>query len=169
LIIIDEINRGNIAKIFGELMYLLEYRAGDNLLKLAYSKNEFSIPDNVYIIGTMNTADRSIAIVDYALRRRFYHIYLKPERNILKNWLKDHIIDSDLQIWTLRLFDKLDDEIDDMNFKIGHSYFMSESLTMTELEEIWKYSIEPLLEVYWFDNPERMEKLRWDELIKETW
>jgi hypothetical protein len=84
VLIIDEINRANLAAVFGELMYLLEYR--DRQIKLAGSNQTFSIPDNVYVIGTMNTADRSIALVDHALRRRFAFIELRPDYNILRQW-----------------------------------------------------------------------------------
>src|SRR5262249_55060482 len=89
LLIIDEINRGNIPKIFGELLYLLEYRKEE--IFLTYSpKEKFSLPDNLYIIGTMNSADRAIAFIDYALRRRFYFGNFYPDYNILRKWFKDH-------------------------------------------------------------------------------
>ena len=85
MLIIDEINRGNLSRIFGELMYLLEYR--DKTIPLAGEESLFGIPLNVYIIGTMNTADRSIAIVDHALRRRFSFIHLAPDYDVLHSHL----------------------------------------------------------------------------------
>jgi 5-methylcytosine-specific restriction protein B len=99
VLIIDEINRGNIAKIFGELIYLLEYR--EEKITLTYSPNEkFSIPLNLNIVGTMNSADSSIAFVDYALRRRFYFKGFYPDSNInlLREWFKDHPSEIDAEI-----------------------------------------------------------------------
>ena len=83
VLIIDEINRANLSRVFGELMYLLEYR--DKEIRLAGEDNPFSIPENVYILGTMNTADRSIALVDHALRRRFSFVHLAPDYDVLRS------------------------------------------------------------------------------------
>ena len=90
VLIIDEINRGNIAKIFGELIYLLEYRHESISLTYFSGEKGFQIPFNLYIIGTMNSADRSIAFVDYALRRRFYFIDFYPNLDILLSWFRDY-------------------------------------------------------------------------------
>ena len=91
-LIIDEINRGNLAKVFGELYFLLEYR--DEKINLQYSDEPFSLPENLYIIGTMNTADRSIALVDLALRRRFYFVdfdtHTEPVKGLLRRWLEEN-------------------------------------------------------------------------------
>jgi len=85
-LIIDEINRGNLAKVFGELYFLLEYR--DEAIRLQYSDEEFSLPENLYIIGTMNTADRSIALVDLALRRRFHFVEFHPDKPPIQGLLE---------------------------------------------------------------------------------
>jgi hypothetical protein len=158
VLVIDEINRGKASRIFGELLYLLEYREEE--IKLA-SGEMFKVPKNVYLIGTMNTADRSIALVDYALRRRFKFVGLRPYQNgdapVLKSWLRaksignvDHIV---------KLFCKLNERTSGVNphFIVGHSYFMSprlqrrrqgaapEDFSKDLLEEIWECSILPLL------------------------
>ena len=153
VLIIDEINRGKTSRIFGELLYLLEYREKE--IKLA-SGDPFKIPENVYIIGTMNTADRSIALVDYALRRRFKFVTLHPwednDAPVLRKWLKDKQIGQADDI--VKIFCELNKRIsDEMNehLVVGHSYFMTEKLndsTKDTLEDIWNYSILPLMEEY---------------------
>lgn len=164
--IIDEINRGNLSKIFGELLMLIENDKRDKKfsLKLTYAENEedvFYVPENLYIIGTMNTADRSLAIVDYALRRRFAFVTLNPDfgesfklflcNSGLSESLVDHIISS-----ISRINEKI---ISDKNlgagFQIGHSYFCSyknEEEENTWWNDILTYEILPLLEEIWFDN-----------------
>ena len=158
--IIDEINRGNIAKIFGELMFLLEYR--DRSVPLAYSGHFFSIPDNVYLIGTMNTADRSIALVDFALRRRFHFIHFGADRDILARWIQAN--DAPVP-YLLNLFDAVNRAIDDRDYQIGFSYFMKPGLTEADLRRVWRHSIEPYLEEYFFDNRAKVEELRWNALV----
>lgn len=160
VMIIDEINRGNIAKIFGELMFLLEYR--DSYVPLAYSGRHFSIPRNVYLIGTMNTADRSIALVDFALRRRFHFIQFSADRAILERWLENNDVDA---LHVLDLFDAVNRAIDDPDYQIGFSYFMRRGMTQADLRRVWRYSIEPYLEEYFFDNPAKVEELRWEAVM----
>lgn len=155
VIIVDEINRGNIAKIFGELMFLLEYR--DRSVPLAYSGRYFSIPDNVYLIGTMNTADRSIALVDFALRRRFHFVHFGADRDILARWIQAN---GTPVPYLLNLFDAVNRAIDDRDYQIGFSYFMKPGLTEADLRRVWRYSIEPYLEEYFFDNRAKVEELR---------
>lgn len=156
--IIDEINRGNIARIFGELMLLLEYR--DQSVPLPYSGERFTIPPNVYLIGTMNTADRSIALVDFALRRRFHFAHFGADPDLFGRWLADH----DVELPYLEdLYRRLATEaIDDPNFAIGPSYFMVPKLTEGKLERIWHYSVEPYLEEYYIDQPDKVDPWRWD-------
>ncbi|MEV6254463.1 AAA family ATPase [Nocardia sp. NPDC051911] len=152
-LIIDEINRGNLAKIFGELYYLLEYR--NECIDLLYSdgKESFSLPRNIVIIGTMNTADRSIALVDSAMRRRFAFTSLhpsdEPTRSILRNWLKA----KGHSTMVADLVDMLNDTIEDEDFKIGPSYFMRpEAITKRGMDLTWRTSIIPLLQEYHFGD-----------------
>lgn len=161
VLVIDEINRGKASRIFGELLYLLEYR--QERIQLA-SGEMFEVPKNVYLIGTMNTADRSIALVDYALRRRFKFVGLRPYENgdapVLRKWLKAKSISDVDRI--VKLFCKLNEHISKVSphFIVGHSYFMAPRLqgrtqdaaptTFPQdlLEEIWEFSILPLLSEY---------------------
>ena len=155
-LIIDEINRGNLAKVFGELYFLLEYR-GESV-RLLYSEEDFSLPRNVYIIGTMNTADRSIALVDAAMRRRFAFLPLHPSepptRGILRSWLKS----EQLPVRTADLLDELNRRIDDPDFKIGPSYFMRKAVYEEGgLERIWRTSVIPLLEEHHYGEMGRSD------------
>lgn len=160
ILIIDEINRANLARVFGELMYLLEYR--DKAIPLAVGGEPFQIPTNVYIIGTMNTADRSIALVDYALRRRFSFIRLKPKYDILKKALEVHDLPIDDLIAVLK---EINQAIDDPNYEIGISFFMKEQEHLKELlPSIWISEIEPYLEEYFYDQPGKVRTFRWDTL-----
>ncbi|MUN36474.1 AAA family ATPase [Actinomadura litoris] len=147
VLIIDEINRGNLAKIFGELYFLLEYR--DEPVNLLYAPEEdrgFTLPRNVLIIGTMNTADRSIALIDTAMRRRFWFTELHPDepptRDMLAEWLKKEELTDE----PARLLAELNRRIEDRDFKIGPSYLMRESAaTEVGLARIWRTQILPLL------------------------
>lgn len=150
VLVIDEINRGNIAKIFGELYFLLEYR--DRQITLQYSPTTgFALPKNLFVIGTMNTADRSIALVDSALRRRFYFIPFMPRgeplRNVLSQWLAKHELSDEPARLLTALNDALASEpgVGD-EFAIGPSYFMVNGAQGgPNLEHIWRYAITPLL------------------------
>lgn len=157
ILIIDEINRGNLPKIFGELYFLLEYR--DQAIDLMYSSDSakpFSLPKNIFVIGTMNTADRSIALVDAALRRRFAFLPLHPSEQptggILRRWLVSKSYDT----WLADLHDELNSRITDNDFKIGPSYFMRDKIasdrTGKALELMWRTDILPLLEEHHFGD-----------------
>lgn len=144
-LIIDELNRANLAKVFGELYFLLEYR--NRSVRLTYSAEDFALPPNVFIIGTMNTADRSIALVDAAMRRRFAFVELSPNteptRGLLWRWLKREKKDPEPAL----LLDALNSRITDADFKIGPSYFMKKSVYRDGgLERTWRTKILPLLE-----------------------
>lgn len=168
--IIDEINRGNLSKIFGELMMLIEPdKRGKYSIPLTYSDKDdayFSVPENLLLIGTMNTADRSLAIVDYALRRRFRFISLKPKFNknffdflILKGFSRDFLQSIVSKIYSLNEKIKNDKNLGE-GFQIGHSFFCTNSLTKSEdewFEDIVKFEIAPLLEEYWFDDLEKAQ------------
>ena len=157
VLVIDEINRGNISKIFGELISLIESskREGEKEemeVILPYSKEKFTIPKNLYIIGTMNTADRSIALLDIALRRRFNFIEIMPEYNILKE-VEDIKVDL--------LLSSINEKIEfllDREHTIGHSYFLNIS-TFEELVKVFKNSIIPLLQEYFYDDFEKIKTI----------
>lgn len=163
--IIDEINRGNISKIFGELMMLIESdkRGSDYAVPLTYTENKFYIPENVYIIGTMNTADRSLAMIDYALRRRFCFINMKPAFNNLnfKGYLENK--GGDLSNIIIDKITRLNKTIENdvslgEEFCIGHSYFCMNKDIVTEedYKNIIRYEILPLLSEYWFDDTDKV-------------
>jgi 5-methylcytosine-specific restriction protein B len=154
VLIIDEINRGNLAKIFGELYFLLEYR--DQPVNLLYAPEDdpgFTLPRNVLIIGTMNTADRSIALVDAAMRRRFWFMELHPDEpptgGILARWLAK----KELPDEPARLLAELNKRIDDRDFRIGPSYLMRDGVDDdTALQRIWRTQILPLLEEHHYGD-----------------
>lgn len=153
VLIIDEINRGNLAKVFGELYFLLEYR--EEAVDLMYGGDDkgFTLPENVFIIGTMNTADRSIALVDTAMRRRFAFLPLHPSEEptsgILRSWLNKVGLPDE----TANLLDELNRRIDDPDFKVGPSYFMREAVHVDGgLERTWRTAILPLLEEHHFGD-----------------
>lgn len=145
VLIIDEINRGNIAKVFGELYFLLEYR--DEEANLQYSDNPFSLPSNLLVIGTMNTADRSIALVDSALRRRFHFVPFipteDPVKGLLSRWLANNKPDL---AWVADVVDRANARLDDRHSAIGPSHFMRGDLTEEWVELIWEHSILPYVE-----------------------
>lgn len=164
VLVIDEINRANLSKVLGELFFLLEYR--DRSVTLQYSDDTFKLPGNLFIIGTMNTADRSIALFDAALRRRFhfhkFFPHLPPVQGLLERWLeKNH---PDMK-WVAEIVDRANGRLGDRDLAIGPSHFMKENLNDELVERIWDRSVIPYLEDYFFDNPERvadfsLEKLR---------
>jgi len=166
-LIIDEINRGNISKIFGELITLIEKDKRDKIkVRLPYSQKEFSLPSNLFIIGTMNTADRSIAVLDTALRRRFFFKEVEPNVEIIK--AENPVID-DLDL--AKLFNVLNGKITrklDRDHRLGHSYFL-EVFGMAQLRIKWYYQIIPLLMEYFYNDPESIAAIVTDAFIdKET-
>ena len=169
--IIDEINRGNLSRIFGELLMLIEAdkRGPKHAITLTYSApgDRFSVPENVHILGLMNTADRSLAIVDYALRRRFAFETLDPSYGTEK--FREHLLEADVDRC---LIDRIEGNLSELNnrisndkdlgpgFQIGHSYFVPEG----QADEQWylgivETQIVPLLREYWFDRPSHVDKL----------
>ncbi len=165
-LVIDEINRGNIAKIFGELYFLLEYR--DREMRLQYSDKPFSLPRNLYFIGTMNTADRSIALVDLALRRRFYfkefHPDEQPVKDVLRKWLNANEPDAN---WVADLVERANEKLNDRDAAIGPSYFMQKGLDEDKINRIWEHSVLPYVQERLFGEDERIAEFRLDKLRRE--
>lgn len=163
VLIIDEINRANLAKVFGELYFLLEYR--DRPISLQYSDMEFTLPPNLYVIGTMNTADRSIALVDAAMRRRFYFVEMAPSvapiSSVLAKWLSQHGM-SDTPA---RLLAELNHRLGDPDAAIGPSYLMTKSVMVPgRLERIWAHAILPLLEERFYGTGEDLKRYSLDAI-----
>lgn len=157
VLIIDEVNRANLSRVFGELMYLLEYKTKS--IPLANGEL-FSIPSNVYIIGTMNTADRSIAIVDHALRRRFAFLEMNINYDVLRNFHKNSKFKIDKLIsWLIRV----NQAIDDKRYFVGISFFLRENLS-DDIQDIWSMEIMPYLEEYFFDQPEKVKEFSWERV-----
>jgi DNA replication protein DnaC len=167
--IIDEINRGNLSKIFGELLMLIESdkRSQEYAINLMYSDSEdsrFYVPPNIHIIGTMNTADRSLAVVDYALRRRFAFFELIPEFNDkFKGFLKGVNVENALIDKISNRMNRLNAEIADdlgVGFRIGHSFFTPNSGTIPNTDwfnDVVEFEIKPLLDEYYFDDSSQLE------------
>ncbi|MGW6137398.1 DUF4357 domain-containing protein [Streptomyces sp. NPDC055140] len=156
-LIIDEINRANLAKVFGELYFLLEYRR--KTVRLTYSGDDFALPPNLFVIGTMNTADRSIALVDAAMRRRFVFVELSPRieptRGLLARWLEREGKDDE----PARLLDILNERLGDPDFAIGPSYLMKDGVYRAGgLERTWRTKILPLLEEYHYGEGTDIEE-----------
>ena len=172
--IIDEINRGNLSKIFGELFMLLENDKRGASLQLVYSDEKFSIPDNLYIIGMMNTADRSLAMLDYALRRRFAFFELQPGfdtdgfktyQSNINNRKLDNLISC---VKNLNYAIATDESLGE-GFCIGHSYFCNltpESVNDQVISNIVEYELIPLLKEYWFDEPTLVRE--WSESLRSA-
>lgn len=158
LFIIDEINRGNVPKVMGELMYALEYR--DKELRLPYSGDPFSIPDNVHVLGTMNSSDRSVAMLDVALRRRFHFVELPPQPDLLRK-IEVEGADIDLELLLTALNARIL-KVKGRHHLLGHSYFLprkypeEKTISLGELKLHWFHQILPLLEEYFADDVETL-------------
>ena len=172
--IIDEINRGNLSKIFGELFMLIENDKRGNSLQLLYSNEKFMVPKNVYIIGMMNTADRSLAMLDYALRRRFAFFDIKPGFETPGFHKYSITLDNEK-------FNKLISCVENLNrvitsdeslgegFCIGHSYFCNlrpDTFENDWLYDVVEYELIPLLREYWFDEPIKVRE--WSENLRSA-
>lgn len=179
--IIDEINRGNLSKIFGELLMLVEgdKRGASHAIKLAYRDELFSVPENLYIIGMMNTADRSLALMDYALRRRFSFFEIDPAfgNDKFKAHLQSFLSSDKVIKAVIDRMTELNGKIADADnsglgkgFCIGHSYFCVKPVDGQSDEEWYKtiinYEILPLLEEYWWDDKNKVDDCK-NELLKE--
>ncbi len=166
-LVIDEINRGVPAKVFGELYFLLEYR--ERKMRLQYSDDEFALPSNLYIIGTMNTADRSIAFVDLALRRRFSFVEFHPDEEpiseLLRRWLQMEAPDME---WVADVVARANDKQqlkNDRHAAIGPSYFMGNpKLDEDAVRRIWKHNVLPYIEERLFVDSQVLEEFYLDKL-----
>ena len=156
-LVIDEINRGNISKIFGELITLIEEDKRDKLeVTLPYSKEPFKVPRNLYIIGTMNTADKSIALIDVALRRRFTFVKMEPKADLIEDENAKKIFEE-LNIFLAKRLDE--------DHLIGHSYFMGIN-SDEDLQFILDYKIKPLLEEYFYGDKEGLNEAK--NILEDT-
>lgn len=161
VLVIDEMNRGNLPSVFGELFYLLEYR--DKEIRLL-QRTGFSLPNNLYIIGTMNTADRSIRSIDTALRRRFDIFDCPPRAQILNDYYEDPVradFETDLSADDLidgmeALNNQLAEQLD-RHHAIGHTFFMQDSFDRVDLQRTWQRQLKPLIDEYFFDQPDIAE------------
>ncbi|MDC5697536.1 AAA family ATPase [Intrasporangium calvum] len=169
IMIIDEINRANLPRVFGELLFLLEYRS--HSVKTSYRPDEgFELPPNLYFIGTMNTADRSIALVDAALRRRFDFVPFMPHdgpmEGLLRRWLEVH----DGPVWVADLVDRVNEDLRRAlrgpHLQIGHSYFMRPGLDGDEstLRRIWDYNVYPFIEDQLYGREHELAQFRWENV-----
>jgi hypothetical protein len=174
--IIDEINRGNLSQIFGELLMLIEAdkRGPAHAVPLVYRSPDeprFYVPPNLYLIGLMNLADRSLAMVDYALRRRFVFVTLSPqyESELYRHWLLERGMQPSLVDMIVSRMSWLNREIREdpllgENYQVGHSYFTPRGDNFAGLDKEWyrtiiRTEIVPLLREYWFDNPRKAEDM----------
>ncbi len=168
-LVIDEINRGNLAKVFGELYFLLEYRGEQMRLQYADDGERFALPGNLYLIGTMNTADRSIALVDLALRRRFHFFEFHPDkppiRGLLRRWLDRHAPDM---AWIAEVVDRANAKLRDRQAAIGPSYFMKPDLDSEMVGLVWEHNVLPYVEERFYGEHDRVDEFRLDKLRGEV-
>ena len=173
VMIIDEINRGNLPRVLGELLFLLEYR-GESVQTLYRPGEPFSLPANLWFIGTMNTADRSIALVDAALRRRFHFVPFFPDSGPMAGLLGRWLAEKGESVWVGQLVDAVNAELKDVlegsHLLLGPSHFMKNYGSTTaeqqeRLRRIWKYNIEPFIEDQFFGDPERIQRFRFEAVI----
>ncbi|HZY86569.1 MAG TPA: AAA family ATPase, partial [Gemmataceae bacterium] len=168
VLLIDEINRGNLPRIFGELLYLLEYRGQE--VGLPYSRRAFRLPANLYLLATMNAADRSVALVDQALRRRFSFLEMAPDAGVLAAWLAAHVPAAGRAFAdrVLALFGRLNERLcGDLGpqGQVGHSYFMVPDLDETRLRMVWQHHVRPLLEEHFAGQPGRLTAYDLDGML----
>ena len=168
VLVIDEINRGNISKVFGELYFLLEYR--DVKMRLQYSDEPFSLPKNLWIIGTMNTADRSTALVDLALRRRFHFVEFHPDKapvkGLLRSWLE---VKANGMEWVAEIVDRANEKLSDRHAAIGPTYFMrKDGLDEEMVGLIWEHNVLPYIEEQLYGERDRLDDFKLDRLRREA-
>ena len=168
ILVIDESNRGNVAKVLGELYFLLEYR--DDKVGLQYSNEQFSLPKNLWFIGTMNTTDRSIALVDAALRRRFYFFGFFPDespiKGLLDRWLEENNPEAK---WVAGLVDLANRKLEDRHLGIGPSHFMKKGAPLNEnrVRFIWEQAVIPYIEEQCFGDEGKLKEFAYDRLKRD--
>lgn len=166
VLLVDEINRAPLSRVFGELLYALEYRGPEGAVELSVSagmghSEPFYVPENLLIIGTMNSADRSLAILDYALRRRFRFLELEPNAAVLDRWLARHGASAARRRVVLDLFSEVNRRLSetlDPDHRLGHTYFMLDPLTGASLDRLWKTALKPLLQEYFIPPAGEIEE-----------
>lgn len=170
IMVIDEINRANLPRVFGELLFLLEYR--DKSIQVMYRPDQdFSLPENLWFIGTMNTADRSIALFDAAMRRRFHFVPFFPERepikDLLRKWTEKNAPE---QQWVVNLVSEVNrtlaTELGGDHLQLGPSHFMREDLNDGGFERVWRYNIEPFIEDQLFGQPDKTKDFRYESVMR---
>ncbi len=169
LMIIDEINRANLPKVLGELLFLLEYR-DESVATLYRPEGEFELPENLWFIGTMNTADRSIALVDTALRRRFHFVHFSPNEDpiegLLDRWLKRHGEPAWVGELVAQVNDELEEELGGSHLLLGPSHFMRPGLDEEAVRRIWEYDIKPSIEDQFFGDRDLINKFQFDRVYE---
>lgn len=168
VLVIDELNRANVSKVFGELLFCLEYREPEYKVTLPYSDDDFYVPPNVRLIATMNTADRSIALIDAAFRRRFHQYTLTPNLDVIRRWHAERgeaQVGEEAAVHLDRLNVALSDVLDKGRL-IGHSFFLRADLDVVGFESIWAEDLEPVLSEHLFSSPSDLERCR-DAFLKD--
>ena len=169
VMVIDEINRANLPKVFGELLFLLEYR-DEQVQTLYRSEDAFELPNNLLFIGTMNTADKSIALIDAALRRRFHFVpffpHEEPHNAVLASWLEDNNSDA---LWVAGLVEHVNERLIDLlggpHLQIGPSHFFSKDLDEDKVRRIWRYSVLPFIEDQLWGQAELLRTFEFDQVL----
>ena len=169
LMIIDEINRANLPKVLGELLFLLEYR-NESVPTLYRPDDEFELPENLWFIGTMNTADRSIALVDTALRRRFHFVHFSPNEEpiegLLQRWLEKHGELTWVGELVAHVNYELEEELGGSHLLLGPSHFMKRDLDKEAVRRIWEYDIKPSIEDQFFGDRDLINKFQFDRVYE---
>lgn len=167
VLVIDELNRANIPKVLGELLFLLEYR--DETIVPLYRPEGFRLPPNLWVLATMNTADRSIATIDAALRRRFHFVPIFPDRWPIEGLLARHLERHDRDPGWADLVDMVNvglrDQLGSSDLLIGPSHFMGRDLDEATMARIWRHDVEPFLEDQFFGDPATVESFRWKQVL----
>ena len=168
VMVIDEINRANLPKVLGELLFLFEYR-NESVRTLYRPDQPFRLPSNLQFVGTMNTADRSIALIDAALRRRFQFVPFFPDRGpasgLLERWLRANSEPEWVGVLVDIVNNDLTDALGGSHLLLGASHFMKTGLDRDKLRQIWEYNIEPFIEDQFFGNPAQIDRFRFDAVL----